>query len=306
MSKLVKYIQQEQAKIQPSHILLVENDPAIATLIRDYLQDSYKITIVPDGRSAITACQDSPPNLILIDTAIQDMKAIDLFENLYTVKIIHRVAILFLVQANHAHTERMVALEAGVDDYIAKPFDIVELELRVRNNLPRPTQTVDIITGLPGWMATLNEIEQRLTTPYWTISLFMLEHLRPYELQYGMIAANNVRRSFANLIIDAVDELGAFDDFMGTIGEDAIVQTATDNRHEEIAFRLRREFRALLKQWYPSPVLAQGFAQLPDGRRAKLLSLTATAVTNQIKSFNGSFDVLATAENLSKRQLVTE
>ena len=41
----------------------------------------------------------------------------------------------------------------------------------------------------------------------------MLEHLRPYEIQYGVIAANNVRRSFANLVMDVIDEIGAFDDF---------------------------------------------------------------------------------------------
>ena len=305
MSKLVKYIQQEQAKIKPPHILLVENDPSLASLIREHLHTIYTISTVPDGRSAIEACQEHTPNLIIIDTGIQDMKALDLFQNLYTVKIIHRVPIMFLVHANHSHSDRMAALDAGVDDYIGKPFDIVELQLRIRNNLPRPTQSVDMITGLPGWMAVEEEVAQRLTTPHWSMSLFMLEHLRPYEMQYGLIATNNVRRAFANMVMDVVDEIGAFDDFIGAIGDDAIVQTATHDCHEEIAFRLRREFRALLKQWYPSTVLAQGFAQLPDGRRAKLLSLSTTAVSSQMKPFEDSLDVIATAEDLRKRQPVT-
>ncbi len=307
MSKLVKYIQQEKAKIKPPHILIVENDPSLARLINEHLQNIYMITIVPDGRSAIEACQDIPPNLIIIDTSITDMTALDLFQNLYTVKIIHRVPIMFLVHTGHSHSDRMAALEAGVDDYISKPFDIMELQLRIRNNLPHPTQSVDMITGLPGWMAVEKEIGQRLVTPHWSMSLFMLEHLHPYEMQYGLIAANNVRRAFANLVMDVVDEIGAFDDFIGTIGESAIVQTATHDCHEEIAYRLRREFRALLKQWYPSTVLAQGFAQMPDGRRAKLLTLSTTAVSSKMKPFEDSLDVIATAEDLrNKRQLVAE
>ena len=72
---------------------------------------------------------------------------------------------------------------------------------------------------------------------------------------------------------------------------------------KKFPFRLRREFRALLKQWYPSTVLAQGFAQLPDGRRVKLLSLSTTAVSNQMKPFEDSLDVITTAEDLRLRQL---
>lgn len=306
MSKLVKFIQQEKAKIQPPSILIVENDPAIAFFIHDYLKKDYRIRIAKTGQDALTACEDHPPNLILIDTGITDMTALDLFKNLYTVKIIHRIPIIFLVHANHSHADRVAALDAGVDDYISKPFDIVELQLRIRNLLPQPTESVDLITGLPGWMAVEKEVADRLQTPHWTMSLFILEHLRPYEMQYGLIAANNVRRSFAHLLMETVDDIGAFDDFIGTIGDDAFVMTATHNCHEEIAYRLRQEFRALLRKWYPPTILAQGFSQLPDGRRVKLLSLSTTAVSNEMKPFTTSLDVITTAEALRDQKLVLQ
>ena len=93
---------------------------------------------MPDGQSAIAACQDHPPNLIMIDTGIQDMKAIDLFQNsVYGKNYPSCTRSCSSYKANHSHSDRMAALEAGVDDYIHKPFDIQELLLRVRNNLPQ-------------------------------------------------------------------------------------------------------------------------------------------------------------------------
>ncbi len=301
MKSLVEYIQKERAKIQPPRILIVESDTAVAALLQEHLRKEYEVTVVDNGRDAITHSQQKPPQLILIDTNLPDMPALDLFQHLYSFKLVHRIPILFLGQSDDAHTVKMAALDAGVDDYIAKPFDVLELQLRLKNALPPSRQSVDMITGLPDWMAVEEEIEYRLTTPEWTLSLFVLEHLRAYHYLNGAIATNNVRRAVGNALLDLADELGDFDDFVGVIGPQAFILLAKRPYHEQISLALRRRFHTERQTWYPPDVLAHKFVTLPNGKRAPLITLSATAVPSRLKPFNDALDVLSAAEKLRAR-----
>lgn len=301
MKSLVEYIQKERAKIQPPRILVVESDTAVAALLQEHLGDKYDVIVVENGREAITRSQQKSPQLVLIDTNLPDMTALDLFRQLYNFKLIHRIPILFLGQSDEAHAVKMAALDAGVDDYIAKPFDVLELKLRLKNTLPPARRAVDMITGLPDWQAVEGEIAYRLTTQSWTLSLVVIEYLAAYHYLNGAIATNNVRRAVGNALLDLVDELGDFDDFVGVIGPQAFILLAKRPYHEEIFLALRRRFRAERQTWYPPDVLAHKLVTLPNGKRAPLITLSATAVPSRLITFQDATDVLAAAEKLRLR-----
>ncbi|HID51310.1 MAG TPA: response regulator transcription factor [Anaerolineae bacterium] len=301
MKSLVEYIQKERAKIQPPRILIVESDTAVAALLQEHLGREYDVIVTENGRDAIARCQQKSPQLILIDTNLPDMPALALFQQLYNFKLIHRIPILFLGQSDDSHQVKMAALDAGVDDYIPKPFDVLELQLRLKNALPPSRQSVDMITGLPDWQAVEEELAYRLTTPAWTLSLFVIEHLRAYHFLNGAIATNNVRRAVGNGLLDLVDELGDFDDFVGAIGPQAFILVAKRPYHEQISLALRRRFHAERQTWYPPDVLAHKFVTLPNGKRAPLITLSATAVPSRLKSFTDALDILAVAEKLRAR-----
>ncbi len=298
MKSLVEYIQKERAKIQPPRILIVESDTAVAALLQEHLGQEYDLMITGNGRDAISRSQQKPPQLVLIDTNLPDIPALDLFRRLRSFKQAHHIPILFLGQSDDSHTDKMAALDAGVDDYIPKPFDVLELQLRLKNALPPSRQSVDMITGLPDWRAVEEEIAYRLTTPAWTLSLFVIEYLRVYHYLNGAIATNNVRRAVGNALLDLVDEMGDFDDFVGVVGPQAFILLAKRPYHDQISLALRRRFHAGRQTWYPPDVLAHKFVTLPNGKRAPLITLSATAVPGRFKPFKDALHVLSTAEKL--------
>ncbi len=301
MSLLRARLQQELARIRPATILIVEPDPVIAALLCDHLSD-YQTHVVGNGRDARTYCQQTPPDLILIDTALPDTDALKLFQQLLPVKFTNHIPIFFLGQLGDDRDQRMKALEIGVDDYISKPFDIVELHFRVKNALPGPAQSVDLVTGMPGWPAIHTYLQRRLTHPDWTLIFIHVAYMSAYHDLYGAIAGQRARRTIATMLHDLLDQLGELDDIIGTLSEPEFVIITASEHHGRMINLIERRFQAEYHNWYSPQEVAVGRVQLPDGRRAPLMTPTTAVVTGRTKTFAATLDVIEAAEALRQQQ----
>ena len=117
-----------------TRILLVEDDPAIAEIICDYLSEleEYQITVAPNAENALILSV-SPFDIILLDIMLPDVNGIDLCSRLRT--RLH-CPILFISCIDDTDTI-VNALAKGGDDYIVKPFDTQILHARIQANLRR-------------------------------------------------------------------------------------------------------------------------------------------------------------------------
>lgn len=107
-------------------ILVVEDDEAIATSLEAGLSaEGHDVTRVPDGASALTA-RDF--DLMLLDVGLPD---IDGFDVCRRVRATSQVPIIMLT-ARADEIDRVVGLESGADDYVAKPFSLRELVARIK------------------------------------------------------------------------------------------------------------------------------------------------------------------------------
>ena len=116
------------------HILIADDDEAIAALIADALQDEgYATTVVGDGEKAYAALRQTPFDLILLDVMMPHMDGLALMR-----KIRDEVdSPILLVTAKNRTLDTMMGLEMGADDYITKPFVVEELVARVKAHLRR-------------------------------------------------------------------------------------------------------------------------------------------------------------------------
>lgn len=122
------------------HILIVEDDMAIAELQKDYLQLSdYKVSIVGDGDSCIQLLEKEQFDLILLDIMLPGM---DGFEILQHIRATKDTPVL-LVSARSEDIYKVKGLGLGADDYITKPFSAAELVARVKAHIAKFERLAD-------------------------------------------------------------------------------------------------------------------------------------------------------------------
>ena len=111
------------------HILIIEDDTSIAELERDYLE-ANEITseIVPNGELGLQKALHQDYDLILLDVMLPGM---DGFSICRTVREQKNIPIL-LVSARREDIDKIRGLGLGADDYISKPFNILEVKARIR------------------------------------------------------------------------------------------------------------------------------------------------------------------------------
>lgn len=108
------------------HVLLVEDDPSIASSLSDSLRGAgYGVTHVGTGREAIDA---DPGDLVLLDLGLPDMDGYDVCRQ---IRSISQVPII-VITARGEELDRVLGLELGADDYVVKPFGFRELVARIR------------------------------------------------------------------------------------------------------------------------------------------------------------------------------
>jgi two-component system catabolic regulation response regulator CreB len=115
-------------------ILIVEDEPAISDNIQFVLESEGLETVrVATGLAAVSALEDSAVDLIVLDIGLPDINGLDLLKEIRRT----RATPVILLTARSAEIDRVVGLEIGADDYVAKPFSPRELAARVKAVLRR-------------------------------------------------------------------------------------------------------------------------------------------------------------------------
>lgn len=149
------------------HLLIVDDDAEIRTLLREYFQrNGYRITLAADGKGMWAALNVGEPDLVVLDVMLPGDDGLKLCRDL---RARSDVPVIMLT-ARGEETDRIVGLELGADDYLAKPFNPRELLARVKSVLRRvralpENLKPDEASGFrfAGW--TLDNATRNLTSP---------------------------------------------------------------------------------------------------------------------------------------------
>src|SRR3954471_23045894 len=121
----------------PARILVVEDDPDIAALVTRYLDKAGFISErVGSGRDALTSISARPPDLLVLDLMLPHVDGLEVCRVIRGNDAVAALPIIMLT-ARADESDRIVGLELGADDYLAKPFSPNELVARVRALLRR-------------------------------------------------------------------------------------------------------------------------------------------------------------------------
>ena len=120
---------------QSTRILVIEDDPAVATSLQDGLvQEGYEVIGRSSGTEGVAYAQSGRVQLIILDVRLPDGSGFDFCRQLRELKL--RQPILMLT-VRRDETAKVLGLEMGADDYVTKPYSLSELLSRVRALLRR-------------------------------------------------------------------------------------------------------------------------------------------------------------------------
>ena len=126
-------------------ILVVDDEPKIVQLARDYLEHAgFSVSAAYDGAAALAAARSDRPDLVVLDLGLPEVDGLDVAR---TLRGESGVPIVMLTGRSD-ESDKLVGLELGADDYITKPFSPKELVARVRAVLrraARPRDDADVI-----------------------------------------------------------------------------------------------------------------------------------------------------------------
>jgi DNA-binding response OmpR family regulator len=122
-----------------SKLMLIEDDPAIVMGLEESLkQAGFELTVYTDGADGYDAIIDRPPDLLLLDIMLPGRNGLEIMrtlrENGYTFPII-------MLTSKKEEIDKVVGFEFGADDYVTKPFGIMELIARIKALLRRSERT---------------------------------------------------------------------------------------------------------------------------------------------------------------------
>jgi len=119
------------------YVLVVEDEDALATLLHYNLdKEGYRVGVAGDGEEALIMANERAPDLVILDWMLPKVSGIEVCRRLRGRAETRNVPIIMLT-ARGEETDRIRGLDTGADDYVVKPFSMVELTARVRAVLRR-------------------------------------------------------------------------------------------------------------------------------------------------------------------------
>jgi DNA-binding response OmpR family regulator len=124
-----------------AEILVVEDDSVIGSeLVNALTGQGYDVRLAATASDALSCVRELPPDLILLDLGLPDLDGVDLCRRL---RADLPQTLIVVLTARSRELEIVVALDAGADDYLTKPFRLTELMARLRAHLRRHSATAE-------------------------------------------------------------------------------------------------------------------------------------------------------------------
>jgi DNA-binding response OmpR family regulator len=123
-------------------VLVVEDEEDIAfPLVRTLEREGYEVTWVDNGQKALDSLASDPSEVVILDLGLPDFDGLEVCRR---ARDAGYTGAIMIVTARAGELDRVVGLDYGADDYLAKPFGLAELQARVRALLRRTTSLASV------------------------------------------------------------------------------------------------------------------------------------------------------------------
>ena len=150
-------------------LLLVDDQPVNIQTLYQIFADDHEVFMATSGEQALALCRDKQPDLVLLDVIMPGMDGLETCQRLKEDADTADIPVIFATSQD-ALPSRYEGFDAGADDYITKPFDLTELQFRIRAVLRRVQPNSDEVALSTGDVK-LDLLSREVTTQHGTIIL---------------------------------------------------------------------------------------------------------------------------------------
>jgi len=258
----------------------------------------YNVVVLEEGDDVIEYLKNENPSLIIIDAALQDKGGLEICKEIKSDFLTSYIPTIVLIDKKQLRRD-LLSIEQGVDDYLIKPPDPIDLEIRIVLALRSAAHhfNANALTRLPGNKLIERELIQRLDSRHlFSFHYIDIDNFKSYNDKYGYIRGNQVIIETAKIISKNVKACGNGKDFVGHIGGDDFVIITTPDKAEAIARQTIRDFDAMTLDRYSSSDIKNGSIVSRDrsGRMANipLMSLSIAIVNNTLDRVSNLFELM--------------
>ena len=273
-------------------ILTVDDDPDILDVLNLTLSENYDVIQGQNGEEGLRMVQQKIPDIIICDYMMPIMNGREFCKALKKDILLAHIPLIMLTGKGEVH-DRISGIEAGVDDYMVKPFDPNELLARIKMILRRTARSLDAspLTHLPGNTSIMDELQRNINEDIsFAVGYADLDKFKAYNDKYGFEKGDEVIKSTARTIIQCVRTIAGENAFVGHIGGDDFVFITDDAIIDNICKNIISDFDVKVPSFYNEEDISHGYISGKDrqGNEQKigLLSISIGIVSNVSQSIN--------------------
>jgi PleD family two-component response regulator len=250
-------------------LVIAEDDDAVAHLVAASLGDAGFLCLrARDGEEALNLTRTELPDLLVLDVMMPKMDGLQVCTRIKADVVLSRIPILMLTSLAGVD-DRVAGLDAGADDYLPKPFDLRELNARVKALIRQSRRERDRnpTTNLPSGQAIEDKVEELLRKKQPFSVLYVdVENFRSYADVYGFRKADEVVAQTGNLILVQVRAASDPPAFVGHVGGDDFLVFCEPELSEPLRTSIERAFLASVTEYYSEEDRARGFLSIKEDR----------------------------------------
>lgn len=274
------------------HILIVEAEPnSSRRLQKAFEPEGYEVLVANNGQEAWNICRRRLPQAIVLAVKLPDISGYELLRRVRGALRTRHIHVTLLTDYG-ARRDKIAGLEMGADDYIVKPYDVEEVRLRIRNAIRRANagNLVNPVTGLPGRRLIEEQLREVLRRQdNWALLRVVVRHLDELADVHGFRAGEEVLRTTARMLSEALDEWGEAGDFIGHSGGDEFIIITSAGAGTSLASSLANQLEQVGRTQYSASERQQGFVIIRQSDGSQLQAPLLNADLQIITSADGPF-----------------
>lgn len=289
-------------------ILIADDEEEIRDLLHFTLEnEQYQVIEASNGKQALEKVRKEKPDLVILDVMMPELTGYEVCEQLRSEGSTCLIPVILLTSLSQTK-DKITGIKLGADEYLTKPFEPLELAMRVEGLLKRTKEALaaNPLTGIPGNISIENEMKRLLDEdkPYAVIYLDA-DNFKAYNDKYGFEKGDNVIRLISTILRDAVKIVGDGTDFIGHLGGEDFVIITHQVRAELLCIKIIEIFESHIPLQYDEDVRKRGYIWGADRNSNKIqfpiMTLSIGIILNVQKSeFKHYSQVVEKAKNLLK------
>ena len=288
-------------------VLVVDDDEDIVRVVRINLElEGFEVETAGDGQEALDRASVNPPDIVLLDIMMPRMDGLTALRKMRSQPSLASTSIVLLT-ARGLTEDRVNGLELGADDYVTKPFDVVELVARVKAVLRRTKTARDTspLTGLPGNFSIGAEIEQRIAAdkPF-ALVYCDLDNFKAFNDHYGFMRGDQVIQFSADVLRQSLADVADDEGFVGHIGGDDFVAITEADHAEPFCKSVIDRFDDGILDYYDTADALKGYIEVTDRRGERyafpVVAMSMGVVTNRSRPINTQWEASAVAVEMKE------